>query len=75
MSDADRVRTDEISVTRSGGERPFATYKSRYGLARTRLMRLAKNLPLFGLAAIADNIAKGAKFEMLFGIPDPKPTG
>jgi IS5 family transposase len=60
LSDADRVRNDEIAVTRSGGERPFATYKSRYGLARTRLMGLPKNLTFYGLAAIAHNIAKGA---------------
>ena len=55
--------------------RGFATYKSRYGLARTRLMGLAKNLTLFGLAAIAHNIAKGAKFLALYGLPDPEPTG
>ena len=75
LSDADAVRNKEIAVIRSGGERPFATYKSRYGLARTRLMGLAKNLTLFGLAAIAHNIAKGAKFLMLYGLPDPKTTG
>ena len=75
LSDADRLRNDAIAVTRSGGERPFATYKSRYGLARTRLMGLAKNLTLFGLAAIAHNIAKGSKFLTLYGIPSPEPTG
>jgi IS5 family transposase len=42
LSKADLVRNKEIAVIRSGGERPFATYKSRYGLARTRLMGLAK---------------------------------
>ncbi len=75
LSKADLVRNKEIAVIRSGGERPFATYKSRYGLARTRLMGLAKNLTLFGLAAIAHNIAKGAKFLALYGLPDPEPTG
>ena len=75
LSDADRLRNDAIAVTRSGGERPFATYKSRYGLARTRLMGLAKNLTLFGLAAIVHNIAKGSKFLTLYGIPSPEPTG
>ena len=59
LSKADLVRNKEIAVIRSGGERPFATYKSHYGLARTRLMGLAKNLTLFGLAAITHNIAKG----------------
>ena len=29
----DRRRNDAIAVIRAGGERPFATYKSRYGLA------------------------------------------
>ena len=75
LSDADRVRNNEISVTRSGGERPFATYKSRYGLARTRLMGLAKNLTLYGVAAIAHNIAKGAKFLRLYGLPEPATRG
>ena len=75
LSDADRVRNDEIAVTRSGGERPFATYKSRYGLARTRLMGLPKNLTFYGLAAIAHNIAKGAKFLRLYGLPDTTVTG
>ena len=74
LSDADVVRNKEIAVIRAGGERPFATYKSRYGLARTRLMGLAKNLTLFGLAAIAHNIAKGAKFLLLYGLPEPKYT-
>ncbi len=48
---------------------------TRYGLARTRLMWLAKTLTLFGLAAIAHNIAKGKKFLALYGLPDPEPTG
>ena len=38
-------------------------------------MGLAKNLTLFGLAAIAHNIAKGAKFLALYGLPDLEPTG
>ena len=42
LSAADKARNVEISVTRSGGERPFATYKARYGLARTRLMRKSR---------------------------------
>ena len=71
LSEADKARNGEIAVTRSGGERPFATYKSRYGLARTRLMGLARNLTLFGLAAIAHNIRKGAKFLRLYGLPEP----
>jgi IS5 family transposase len=62
-------------VTRSGGERAFATFKSRYGLMRTRLMGLAKNLPLFGLAAIAHNIQKGAKCMALYGLLEPAHSG
>ena len=44
LSAKDRRRNDAIAVIRAGGERPFATYKSRYGLARTRFMGLAKNM-------------------------------
>ena len=44
ISEADKERNAEIGVTRSTGERPFATYKCVYGLARTRVMGLQKNL-------------------------------
>ena len=33
LSAENSKRNDEIAVIRAGGERPFATYKSRYGLA------------------------------------------
>jgi len=75
LSEADKTRNAEIAVTRAGGERPFATYKSRYGLTRTRLVGLAKNLTLFGLAAIAHNIRKGGKFLILYGLPETAPNG
>ena len=52
----DHERNKEIAVTRSGGERPFATYKR-----------------LYGLAAMAPNIRKGARFLALYGIQDPIP--
>jgi len=42
------------------GERPFFTNRSRYGLAQ--------NLTFYGLAAIADNIQKGAEFLLLYGL-------
>ena len=58
LSAADVIRNDKIAVTRSGGERPFATYKSRYGLARTRLMGLVRNMTFYGLAAIATTSRK-----------------
>ena len=75
LSCADQLRNKVIAVTRAGGERPFATYKQHYGLARTRFMGLAKNSTFYGLAAIAANIRKGAKFLMLYGLPDPAPIG
>ena len=75
LSAKDRRRNDEIAVIRAGGERPFATYKSRYGLARTRFMGLAKNMTAYGIAAIAHNIRKGAKFLTLYGLPDQNYAG
>jgi transposase, IS5 family len=65
-----RRRNDAIAVIRAGGERAFATYKSRYGLARTRFMGLAKNMTAYGIAAIAHNRRKGAKFLTLYGLPN-----
>ena len=62
LSKGERTRNKEIAITRAGGERPFATYKRHYGLARTRFMGLAKNATIFGLAAMAANIRKGAQF-------------
>ena len=75
LSAKDRRRNDAIAVIRAGGERPFATYKSRYGLARTRFMGLAKNRTAYGIAAIAHNLRKGAKFLTLYGLPDPNYAG
>ena len=46
-----------------------------YGLARTRFMRLAKNVTAYGLAAMAHTIRKGAKFLMLYGLPDQSYAG
>ena len=73
LSDANRLRNNSIAVTCPGGERSFTTYKSRYGLARTRLMGLAKNLTLLGMTAIAHYIAKGSTFLTLYGIPSQNP--
>ena len=75
LSAKDRRRNDAIAVIRAGGERPFATYKSRYGLARTRFMGLAKNMTAYGIAAIAHNLRKGAKFLTLYGLPNPNYAG
>ena len=75
LSAEDSKRNDEITVIRAGGERPFATYKSRYGLARTRFIGLAKNMTTYGIAAIAHNVRKGAKFLPLYGLPDQSSDG
>ena len=75
LSAKDRRRNDAIAVIRAGGERPFATYKSRYGLARARFVGLAKNRTAYGIAAIAHNIRKGAKFLTLYGLPNPNYAG
>jgi len=75
LSAKDRRRNDAIAVICAGGKRPFATDKSRYGLARTRFMGLAKNMTAYGIAAIAHNIRKGAKFLTLYGLPDPNYAG
>ncbi len=75
ISQADKDRNALIAVTRAGGERPFATYKRHYGLARTRFMGLAKNATAYGIAAMALNIRKGAKFLRLYGLPEPSYAG
>ncbi|MFM8834223.1 MAG: IS5 family transposase [Cytophagales bacterium] len=69
LSEQNKERNKEIAVTRAGGERPFAHYKRVYGLSRTRFMGLAKNLTHYGLAAIAHNLQKGARFFKLYGLP------
>ena len=75
LSEIDKTRNAEIAVIRSTGERPFAAYKQHYGLARTRFLGLAKNLTFFGIAAIAHNIQKAAKFLTLYSVREPELTG
>ena len=75
LSAKGRRRNDAIAVIHAGGEWPFATYKSRYGLARTRFMGLAKNMTAYGIAAIAHNLRKGANFLTLYGLPDKNYAG
>ncbi len=75
LTEEDKIRNAEIAVTRAGGERPFATYKHHYGLARTRFMGLAKNATFYGLAAMAANIRKGANFLKLYGLPEREIAG
>jgi len=75
LSEQDSRCNDAIAVIRAGGERPFAMYKGRYGLARTRFMGLAKYMTAYGIAAIAHNLCNGAKFLTLYGLPDPNYDG
>jgi len=75
LSEADDKRNKEIALIRSGGERPFATYKRHYGLARTRFMGLAKNATVYGLATMAHNLRKGSKFLTLYGLTHPDYAG
>jgi IS5 family transposase len=75
LSASDLERNKEIAVSRSTAERPFATYKRLYGLARTRVMGLNKIMTFYGLAAMASNIRKGAEFLTLHGVRRSVPTG
>jgi len=75
LSEEEQACNKVIAVTRAGGERPFATYKRRYGLGRTLFMGLAKNATAYGLAAMAANIRKGAKFLTRYGVPRPYRAG
>ncbi len=75
LSKQDKQRNKLIALTRSGGERLFATYKRHYGLARTRFLGLAKNITFYGLAAMAVNIRKGAKFLEQMGLSELETTG
>ncbi len=70
LSEKQKRRKAEIAIIRAGVEGCFATDKRCYGLARTRLLGLAKNRTFYGLAAIAHNMGKGARFPSLYGVPD-----
>jgi IS5 family transposase len=75
LSQADHDWNDEVGVTRSVIEHQFAAYKERYGLRRTRFMGLMMNAAHAGLAAIAHNLKKGARFYRLYGLPEPAIAG
>ncbi len=70
LSEKQKRRKAEIAIIRAGVEGCFATDKRCYGLARTRLLGLAKNVTFYGLAAIAHNMGKGARFLGLYGVPE-----
>ena len=46
-----------------------------HGLAQTRFMGLAQNMTAYGIAAIAHNLRKGARFLTLYGLPNPNCAG
>lgn len=69
LTQQDHDWNKEVGVTRAIIEHQFAEYKERYGLRRTRFVGLAINATYAGLAAIAHNIKKGARFFNLYGLP------
>ena len=69
LSVADKKRNKLLGVTRAGVERLFAQYKRGFGLARSRFLGLNKNETHYGLAAVANNIQKGARFLERYGLP------
>ena len=62
LSESDKKRNAEIAVTRSGGERPFATYKQHYKLARTRFLGWPRIQLFMGLPLLPQIFAKGLSF-------------
>ncbi|MDP0562735.1 MAG: transposase [Candidatus Endonucleobacter sp. (ex Gigantidas childressi)] len=62
LSKEDRTCNKEIAVTRAGGERPFATYKRHYGLARARFMGLAKMRQFMGWPLLLRTFVKVLSF-------------
>lgn len=75
LTQADHDWNEEVGVTRATIEHQFAEYKERYGLRRTRFMGLMMNAAHAGLAAIAHNLKKGARFYQLYGLPEPALAG
>ena len=57
-----RLDVAERYVVLAGPFNEFATYKSRYVSAQTRLMGLSKNTTAYGIAAIAPNVRKRPSF-------------
>jgi transposase, IS5 family len=70
LTQADHDWNKEVGVMRAKIEHQFAEYKERYGLRRTRFMGLVMNAAHAGLAAIAHNLKKGARFYQLYGLPE-----
>lgn len=69
LTQADHDYNKEVGVARAIIEHQFAEYKERYGLRRTRFVGLLINTCHAGLAAIAHNMKKGARFYQLYGLP------
>jgi IS5 family transposase len=75
LTAADHAYNQEVGVMRAKIEHQFAEYKERYGLRRTRFMGQLMNATHAGLAAIAHNMKKGARFYQLYGLPEPTIAG
>lgn len=71
----DHAYNEEVGVTRATIEHQFAEYKERYGLRRTRFKGLIMNACHAGLAAIAHNLKKAARFYKLYGLVEPAFAG
>jgi IS5 family transposase len=70
LTQEDHDWNTQVGVMRAKIEHQFAEYKERYGLRRTRFMGLAMNAVHAGLAAIAHNLKKAARFYQLYGLTD-----
>lgn len=70
LTQEDHDWNEEVGVTRAIIEHQFAEYKERYGLRRTRFLGLLMNACHAGLAAIAHNLKKGARFYQRYGLPN-----
>ena len=75
LTEEDHQWNKEVAVTRAIIEHQFAEYKERYGLRRTRFLGLLMNACHAGLAAIAHNLKKGARFYRLYGLPNAVSMG
>ena len=63
----DRARNIETGVTRGRVEAIFGHMKRLWGMARSRFMGRARTHAQFQIAAIGQNLQKGARFRQAFG--------
>lgn len=67
LSRAERRHNAGIAEVRALVEPVFGTLKAAWAMARTRFLGLARNTCQWQLAAIAWNLAKGARFKHRYG--------